>query len=116
MFLALELPGLSTWFAVGAPTDHTSLAMLGGYTIGAVLAFTKEILGSPASAPTPPSFTPYVPTPAPSAYTPPPSSGTTPQPIPSVTVTTNPTPQPVLAAFNLKTAKYDSTTGTFRGN
>jgi len=50
MFAAFALGPLAAWFAVGAPFDHSALAVLGGGFVSAILAFIKEYSGSPAPA------------------------------------------------------------------
>lgn len=46
--LAFILPAVSTWFGLGAPTDHAALAMLGGAIVGGIVAYIKEMLGGAA--------------------------------------------------------------------
>ncbi len=53
VFLALALPAVGAWLALGAPTGHDALATLGAALIAAVILFIKEILGSAAPTPAP---------------------------------------------------------------
>ncbi len=50
MFLALFLVPLGAWLATGAPTDHSSLAILGSAFVTAIIVFIKEILGAQTAA------------------------------------------------------------------
>jgi hypothetical protein len=103
MFLVLEIPGLISWTATGMPTDRTSISILIGFTLGAILAFIKEILGGgPATPPPTPTFPQYqAPTmtmqmATPQAYTPPPTVTPT-VTIPSATLTK--TWNPIVGAY-----------------
>jgi hypothetical protein len=47
MLLVFLLPSFGTWAALGYPTETASLGILGSATISGILAFVKELLGSP---------------------------------------------------------------------
>jgi hypothetical protein len=54
MLAVFVLPAVIAWLANGAPTDRTTLSILGGAILSGVLAYIKEALGnsSPVSVPT----------------------------------------------------------------
>jgi hypothetical protein len=65
MFAAFVLPPIATWFGLGAPTDHSAIAVLGASFIGGIIAFLKEFGGSTLVTPPAPQL--YITSPSPTA-------------------------------------------------